>query len=110
MKILAKTTGPTLVCTSGDFLDSYKYRLVDYDIQVRGWNNRNLLEIKGFVEDTVSTKELESLGEEEFIKKYVEKKEEVKVEEAKVEEEVIEPVVEEEPINKKFKKKQRKNI
>lgn len=105
MKILAKTTGPTLVCTSGDFLDSYKYRLVDYDIQVRGWNNRNLLEIKGFVEDTVSTKELESLGEEEFIKKYVEKKEE-----AKVEEEVIEPVVEEEPINKKFKKKQRKNI
>lgn len=111
MKILAKTTGPTLVCTSGDFLDSYKFRLTEYDTQVRGWNNRNLLEIKGFVEDNVSAKELESLGEEEFIKKYVEKKEEVKVEEAKVEEVKVEEPEEVKVENfiEKKKKKSRKN-
>lgn len=107
MKILAKTTGPTLVCASGDFLDSYKYRLVDYDIQVRGWNNRNLLDINCFIDDEVSSQELDKLGFEEFVKKY--NKNKIK-EETPVVEEVIEPVVEEEPINKKFKKKQRKNI
>ena len=101
MKILAKTTGPTLVCTSGEFLDSYKVRLVAYDSQVRGWNNRSLLEITGFVEDEVSSEDLEKLGVDEFVKKFINKKEvkvdqseevkvdqpeEVKVEEVKVEE------------------------
>lgn len=122
MKILAKTNGPTLVCASGDFLDAYKFRLTEYDTQVRGWNNRNLLEIKGFIEDSVSAKDLEILGEEEFIKKYINKKEEpkeeVKVEEPKEEVKVEEPeeVKVEEPeevkvenfIQKK-KKKIRKN-
>ena len=52
MKILAKTVGPTLVCLSGDFLDSYEYRVVEYDNRVRDWNNRKLLEIKSFLKDT----------------------------------------------------------
>ena len=51
MKILAKTVGPTLVCLSGDFLDAYEYRIVEYDTRVRDWNNRKLLDIKSFIKD-----------------------------------------------------------
>lgn len=77
MKVLAKTNGSTLVCGSGDFLDSYKLRLVEYDGQVRDWNNRKLLEIALFTDENVSKEELEEIGEEAFIKKYSKKKEEV---------------------------------
>lgn len=86
MKILAKTVGPTLVCLSGDFLDSYEYRVVEYDNRVRDWNNRNLLEIKSFLKD-----DGEKIEEE--------KNEEVKPE--IVEEEKKEEVVEEQPKSKK---------
>lgn len=111
MKILAKTTGPTLVCMSGDFLDAYKLRIVEYDNQVRGWNNRNLLEISLFVEENVSNKDLEELGVEEFIKKYSKKKstqevvEEPVLESAGKSEEENSEVVEDEVINKKAKNK-----
>lgn len=76
MKILAKTTGPTLVCLSGDFLDAYEYRVVEYDTRVRDWNNRKLLDIKSFIDDKEEPKDTVLLV-----------KEEPKVEEVKVEEE-----------------------
>lgn len=71
MKILAKTVGPTLVCLSGDFLDAYEYRIVEYDTRVRDWNNRKLLDIKSFIGDdqkveqpVEEVKEVEKLVEE----------------------------------------------
>lgn len=96
MKILAKTKGPTLVCSSGDFLDSYKYRLVSYDPQVRGWNNRDLLEISGFVNDLADPADLEVLTLEGFLKKWADKPEAEEVQpEVKTEvEEVEEPKIE----------------
>lgn len=81
MKVLAKTTGPTLVCLSGDFLDAYEYRIVEYDNRVRDWNNRKLLEIKSFIKDEDS--EVKEIKVEEEVKV----EEEPKAEEAKVEEE-----------------------
>lgn len=92
MKILAKTTGPTLVCLSGDFLDAYEYRVVEYDTRVRDWNNRKLLDIKSFIKDD---------GEAD-----APKTEEVKevVEEApkpEIKEEVKEEVKEEQPKSKR---------
>ena len=100
MKIVAKTKGPTLVCSSGDFLDSYKYRVVPYDPQVRGWNNRNLLDVKGFVEDSSKVEDLDKLGADAFLKKWSKIKQEAEVEpEAEPE---AEPEVE-------VKKKNRKN-
>jgi len=83
MKILAKTTGPTLVCLSGDFLDAYEYRVVEYDTRVRDWNNRNLLDIKSFIDDKEEQPKVEQAKVEE----------QPKVEEVKVEEQ---PKVEEE--------------
>lgn len=103
MKILAKTKGPTLVCSSGDFLDSYKYRLVNYDPQVRGWNNRDLLEISGFVDDMAKNEDLEEMGLDAFLKKWAEKSE-PKAEEPKVEE----PKVEEPRIEMKKNRKNKK--
>ena len=82
MKILAKTTGPTLVCLSGDFLDAYEYRVVEYDTRVRDWNNRKLLDIKSFIDDKEEVKVEEEPKVEE-----VKVEEEPKVEEVKVEEE-----------------------
>lgn len=111
MKVLAKTNGSTLVCGSGDFLDSYKLRLVEYDGQVRDWNNRKLLEIALFTEENVSKEELEEIGEEAFIKKYSKKKEEVVKEpttEAEVEVEVEKAEYVEENKSRKNKGK-RKN-
>lgn len=70
MKILAKTTGCTLVCSNYNFLDAYKYRLVEYNAQVRDWNNRGLLDVECFVEDSVNDSELDDLGFDEFVKKY----------------------------------------
>lgn len=81
MKVLAKTTGPTLVCLSGDFLDAYEYRIVEYDNRVRDWNNRKLLEIKSFIKDEDS--EVKEIKAEEEVKV----EEEPKAEEVKVEEE-----------------------
>ena len=107
-KILAKTTGATLVGLSGDFLDSYKYRIIDFDNRVRDWNNRKLIEIKCFLEDNVDASELEKLGVDDFVSKYekgkkVEVKEEVK-EEPEVKEEVKEEVKVEEPKRKKSRR------
>lgn len=82
MKVLAKTTGPTLVCLSGDFLDAYEYRIVEYDNRVRDWNNRKLLEIKSFIKDEDS--EVKEIKSEEEVKVEEELKTE---EEPKVEEE-----------------------
>ena len=59
MKILAKTVGPTLVCLSGDFLDAYEYRVVEYDTRVRDWNNRKLLDIKSFIKDNEEAPKVE---------------------------------------------------
>lgn len=103
MKILAKTKGPTLVCSSGDFLDSYKYRLVNYDPQVRGWNNRDLLEVSGFVNDLADPRDLEVMTLEGFLKKWADKPE---VEEVKPE---VKTEVEEVEEPKPEVKKNRKN-
>lgn len=65
MKVLAKTTGPTLVCLSGDFLDAYEYRIVEYDNRVRDWNNRKLLEIKSFIKDDEEEPKAEEIKVEE---------------------------------------------
>lgn len=107
MKVLAKTTGATLVCASGDFLDSYKYRIVEYDNQARDWNNRNLLDIKAFIPENVSNDELNEIGLDAFIVKYV------KVTKAEVkEEEKAKPEVKEEeeevPVQKKNKLRRNK--
>lgn len=101
MKVLAKTTGVTLVCTNTDFLDAYKYRLVEYTNQVRDWNNRSLLDIKCFVDSSVDARELNDLGVENFIKKYTKK------EEKTVAEPVAEVAAEEvkAPVKKKSRKK-----
>lgn len=112
MKIVAKTKGPTLVCSSGDFLDSYKYRVVAYDPQVRGWNNRNLLDVKGFVEDSSKVDDLEELGIDAFLKKWsnikqaaeVEVKQEAEVEVKQEAEPEAEPEVEVKKKNRKNKK------
>lgn len=87
MKILAKTVGPTLVCLSGEFLDAYEYRVVEYDTRVRDWNNRKLLDIKEFIKDGEKPEEPK-----------VEVKEEV-IEEPKAE--VKEEVTEEKRVSKK---------
>ena len=102
-KILAKTTGATLVALSGDFLDSYKYRIIEFDNRVRDWNNRKLLDIKMFLEDSVDVSELDSLGLDAFLAKYEKGKKDVKEEkvEEKVEEkaeEKVEEVKEEEKV------------
>lgn len=88
MKILAKTVGPTLVCLSGDFLDAYEYRVVEYDTRVRDWNNRKLLDIKSFIKDKEEAPKVE-------VAEVVEEEPKVEVaEEAKVE-------VEEKRVSKK---------
>lgn len=108
MKIVAKTKGPTLVCSSGDFLDSYKYRVVAYDPQVRGWNNRDLLDVKGFVIDAAINSELQEMDVDAFLKKWDKAEPEVK-EEIKPETEAeAEPEAEAEVVSE-FKKKNRKN-
>lgn len=108
MKIVAKTKGPTLVCSSGDFLDSYKYRVVAYDPQVRGWNNRDLLDVKGFVIDAAINSELQEMDVDAFLKKWDKAEPEVK-EEIKPEAEAeAEPEAEAEVVSE-FKKKNRKN-
>lgn len=108
MKIVAKTKGPTLVCSSGDFLDSYKYRVVAYDPQVRGWNNRDLLDVKGFVIDAAINSELQEMDIDAFLKKWDKAEPEVK-EEIKPEAEAeAEPEAEAEVVSE-FKKKNRKN-
>ena len=83
MKILAKTTGPTLVCLSGEFLDAYEYRVVEYDTRVRDWNNRKLLDIKEFIKDKEEPK-AEAEPVEEPKAEVEEVSEEPKVEEKKV--------------------------
>lgn len=93
MKILAKTVGPTLVCLSGDFLDAYEYRVVEYDTRVRDWNNRNLLDIKSFIKD-----DGEEIKEETPAPK-IEVKEETPAPEVEVKEEVEEK--EEQPRSKR---------
>lgn len=108
MKIVAKTKGPTLVCSSGDFLDSYKYRVVAYDPQVRGWNNRDLLDVKGFVIDAAINSELQEMDVDAFLKKWDKAEPEVK-EAIKPETEAeAEPEAEAEVVSE-FKKKNRKN-
>jgi len=90
MKILAKTVGPTLVCLSGEFLDAYEYRVVEYDTRVRDWNNRKLLDIKEFIKDGEKAEE-PKVEVEEVI-------EEPKVEVAEV---IEEPKAEEKRVSKK---------
>lgn len=90
MKILAKTVGPTLVCLSGDFLDAYEYRIVEYDTRVRDWNNRNLLDIKEFIKDESEENPKDTVL---FVKEEPKVEEEPKAEE--------EPKVEEPRPNKK---------
>lgn len=77
MKILAKTVGPTLVCLSGEFLDAYEYRVVEYDTRVRDWNNRKLLDIKEFIKDGEKAEEPKVEVAEVIEEPKVEVKEEV---------------------------------
>jgi len=108
MKIVAKTKGPTLVCSSGDFLDSYKYRVVAYDPQVRGWNNRDLLDVKGFVIDAAINSELQEMDVDAFLKKWDKAEPEAKPETEPEVEVKQEAEVEAEP-EVEVKKKNRKN-
>ena len=86
MKILAKTVGPTLVCLSGDFLDAYEYRVVEYDTRVRDWNNRKLLDIKSFIKDKEETEVAEQpkVEEEPKVEEVAEEAPKVEVEEKRV--------------------------
>lgn len=118
-KVLAKTTGVTLVTLSGDFLDSYKFRIIEFDNRVRDWNNRKLLEIKCFLNDDVESSELDEMNLDDFVKKYTKnpesssKSEEVEeveeVEEATSEEEIKEEEIKEEKSEEDNKRRGRKS-
>ena len=114
-KVLAKTTGVTLVTLSGDFLDSYKFRIIEFDNRVRDWNNRKLLEIKCFLNDDVESSELDEMNLDDFVKKYTKnpesssKSEEIKEEEVISEEEIKEEEIKEEKSEEDNKRRGRKS-
>lgn len=72
MKVLAKTKdGRTLICDRQSFLDSSRYRVVDYSNIVMDWNNRKLIEVKAWLKEEATDdvfKSFESL--DEFLDKY----------------------------------------
>lgn len=94
MKVLAKTKdGRTLICDRQSFLDSSRYRVVDYSNIVMDWNNRKLIEVKAWLKEEATDdvfKSFESL--EEFLDKYRLKSEGEKEKERKekLREEIIE--------------------
>lgn len=94
MKVLAKTKdGKTLICDRQSFLDSSRYRVVDYSNVVMDWNNRKLIEIKAWLVEEATDELFKSFESvEEFLNKYRLKSEAEKEKERKetLREEIIE--------------------
>lgn len=85
MKVLAKTKdGRTLICDRQSFLDSSRYRVIDYSNIVMDWNNRKLIEIKAWLKEEATddvfkaSESVESFLDEYRLKSETEKEKERK--------------------------------
>lgn len=72
MKVLAKTKdGRTLICDRQSFLDSSRYRVVDYSNIVMDWNNRKLIEVKAWLREEATDEVFKSFESvDSFLDKY----------------------------------------